>query len=111
MPHGDRIKFLCANCQKEVILRPAKYTTRLNKSKSGMLFCSHRCSKLKLGKIPGAGRKPKRKPGMTDEQFKWEMVLHDADLGEHRGLWLLSYGHEDEVPEHQQHRAAARKGK
>ncbi len=32
------------------------------------------------------GRRPKRKPGMTDEQALWEQKLHDAGLGVDRGL-------------------------
>jgi hypothetical protein len=55
---------------------------------------------LREGGIHGvhSGRPLKQRPGQSDEEYKWEQILHDAGLGMDRGLRLqnqrILYGYD-----------------
>jgi hypothetical protein len=59
------------------------------------------------------GNRPKCKPGITDLQYQWEIILHDAGLGMDRGCKLndqrIHYGY-DPLRQEEDHSSATSDG-
>lgn len=108
VPRPLPVVFPCDNCETSVVCPRWLYRVRKRDSKSGLLFCSNSCSALMIKRT---GVPPKRKPGMSEEQYQWELLLNKEGLGVYRGGSNLYYGHEDEVPKERMRTIMDRRGK